>query len=85
MLHSHNNFVRIKANLEEGGDKMFKSAFMNGFARSIDLGTIISDNINAKLLSKSDKEVISEDWKVVGRDIKLAMEAYNNGKTTTSK
>jgi hypothetical protein len=64
---------------------MFSSAFMNGFARAIDLGATKSHKSNQNLLSKSDCEALNEDWKIVGQDLKFAMKEYEDGKTTTTK
>jgi hypothetical protein len=64
---------------------MFKSAFMNGFARGIDLGSTMSRRVSKKLQSKSDNEMLAEDWNAIGNDLKSAMEIYGNDKTAVTK
>ncbi len=59
--------------------------FFRGFGRAIDLGStrnIYNDSTSEK---KADYKALKSDWYVTGKDIRKAIEQYNNDRITRKK
>ena len=52
------------------------NAYIYGLAKAFDIGGFL--NRSDEILNKSDAEVLADDWKVVGNDLRKAMDMFED-------